>query len=70
MKRELSPWCKAVKHALIDQDMEIWELAEKIGKGRQHVSAVINGRVYAEPTVKLISDALNIPDTACDYLPK
>ncbi len=63
--KPLSPWCKAVKHALIDKDMEVGDLAEKIGKSRSHTSGVINGKIYAEPTVKLISDYLNITDTAC-----
>lgn len=64
MARKLSPWCKAVQKALIDKDMDINDLALKIGKSRQFTSGVVNGRIYAEPTVKLISDLLNITDTA------
>jgi transcriptional regulator with XRE-family HTH domain len=64
MARKLSPWCKAVQCELIKRDMSINDLAEKLGKSRQFVSGVVNGRIYAEPTVKLISDLLNITDTA------
>lgn len=65
MGRVLSPWCKQAKKAMIDQDITVSELAEKIGKTREYTSSVINGRVYAEPVVKEISDVLNIPETAC-----
>ena len=65
MARQLSPWCKMAKHALIDRDMSVADLAMKIGKTREYTSGVVNGRIYAEPIVKLISDDLNIPETAC-----
>jgi hypothetical protein len=42
--------------------MTIEDLACKIGKSRPFTSAVVNGRIYAEPTVKLISDLLNVTD--------
>lgn len=61
MNRKLSPWCKKVKKRLIDLDMTVPELAEKIGLSRGHVSAVVNGRSYSQNTVKLISDELNVP---------
>lgn len=64
MAKILSPWCKAVKKKMIDLDMTIPELAEKIGKSREYTSAVVNGRMISEPTVKAISDELNIPETA------
>lgn len=62
--RVLSPWCKQVQCALINKDMTINDLAKELGKSRQYISAVVNGRTYAEPTVKEISDLLNITDTA------
>lgn len=65
MGKVLSPWCKQAKITMIKLDMSIAELAEKIGKSREYTSAVINGRIYAEPVVKEISDVLNIPETAC-----
>ena len=65
MGKVLSPWCKQVKIAMIELDLTVGELAKKIGKSREYTSAVINGRVYAEPMVKAISDVLNIPETAC-----
>lgn len=60
MARELPGWCKAAKIELVKRDMSITELAEKIGKTREWTSAVVNGRVYSEPTMKEISDYLNI----------
>ena len=65
MRKVLSPWCKQAKIAMIESDLTVEELAKKIGKSREYTSAVINGRVYAEPMVKAISDVLNIPETAC-----
>ena len=65
MRKVLSPWCKQVKIAMIELDLTVGEVAKKIGKSREYTSAVINGRVYAEPMVKAISDVLNIPETAC-----
>ena len=65
MAKSLSPWCKQVKKELIDRDMSVSELAEAIGKTREYTSAVVNGRIYSEPAVKEISDALNITESAC-----
>ena len=31
MKKRLPPWCKLVKHTLIDKDMDVSELATKPG---------------------------------------
>lgn len=49
---------KAVKKVLIDQDMTIADLARKIGYGREHLSAVIHGRVESERAQKVIALAL------------
>lgn len=65
MGKVLSPWCKQVRKELIDRDMTVSELAVEIGKSREYTSAIVCGRVYSEPTVKLISDLLNIHETAC-----
>lgn len=62
MSKPLSPWSKRVKTALIEKDMSIGELATMIGKSRVYVSAIVNGRIYAEPTIKEISDVLNIEE--------
>ncbi len=64
MGRLLSPWCKEAKKTLIDMDMTVAELAQKIGRSREYTSAVINDRIYAEPMVKIISDVLNIKEEA------
>lgn len=62
MAKRLTPWCKAVKIAMIERDITNQELAERIGKDKRYVSAVVNGRVVSEPVIKLISDELNIVD--------
>lgn len=64
MAKVLSPWCKQVKKELIDRDMTISDLAEKVGITRQYASEIVNGRRYAEPAVRAISDYLNIAETA------
>lgn len=68
MGKILSPWCKQAKCELIKRDMSVSDLAEKIGLTREYTSAVINGRIYAEPAVKAISDVLNITETAHSYV--
>lgn len=44
MKQETSQWGKAVKKAVIDHDMTLKQLAEKIGYSNATVSQVVNGR--------------------------
>jgi len=65
MGKMLSPWCKQAKCELINRDMTVSDLAEKVGLTREYTSAVVNGRCYSEPAVKAISDVLNITETAC-----
>lgn len=64
MARKLPKWCKEVKKTLIDKDMTVESLAEKIGKTRIYTSAVVNGRIYSETAVKEISDVLGIAENA------
>jgi plasmid maintenance system antidote protein VapI len=47
---------------MIRRDITVPELAEAIGVTRQYASAIVNGRVIAEPAVKKISDYLGISD--------
>lgn len=49
MKKRLPPWCKLVKHTLIDKDMDVSELATKTGLARPYLSSIINGRIYSQP---------------------
>lgn len=63
---KLRPWCKRVKHEMIDRDINVKELAEDIGMARAYVSSVINGRVVSEPAIKKISSYLGVPDTDDD----
>ncbi len=46
MKRILPTWCKEVKKSMIDDDINVTELAERVGFSRNYVSGVVNGRVY------------------------
>ena len=55
-------WTKAVRHALIDLDMGVNDLAREIGRTRVHVSQTINARGYSAPTIKAICNALDIDD--------
>lgn len=65
MAKQLSPWCKQAKHRMIDLDLSVNEVAEKIGKTREYTSAILNGRVYSEGVVNDISDLLNISNDMC-----
>ena len=56
MKKRLPPWCKLVKHTLIDKDMDVSELATKTGLARPYLSSIINGRIYIQPAVNKVSD--------------
>lgn len=60
MKRILPPWSKEVKKALIDNDMSVTELSEDVGLGREYVSRVVNGTVYAPEIAERISKRLEI----------
>jgi len=54
MKKILSDWSKAIKHAMIDRDMDCKDIAQKFQWSPQYVSALINGRVYfIEPVNRL-----------------
>ena len=60
MKRTLPTWCKEVKKSMIDDDLNVTELAERVGLSRNYVSGVVNGRVYAPEIAKIISKDRNI----------
>lgn len=60
MKRTLPTWCKEIKKSMIDDDLNVTELAERVGLSRNYVSGVVNGRVYAPEIAKIISKDRNI----------
>lgn len=60
-KRILSPWSKAVKKRMIDNDLSTVELAEQLNMSRSHLSSVINGITYSKPAIEKISIALGVP---------
>ncbi len=61
-KKILSDWSKAIKHAMIDQDMDINDIAEKFHWTPQYVSGLINGRIYFIEPVKRLSVFFNIEE--------
>lgn len=61
MKVTLSPWCKAVKKALIDNDMGIKDLAAATGFSRAYVSSIVNNkRVGCFDAERKISEAVGV----------
>lgn len=61
MEVTLSPWCKAVKKALVDKDMLIKDLAKETNFSIQHVSSIINGRrIGCYSAERKISEVLDI----------
>jgi DNA-binding helix-turn-helix protein len=62
MPRVLPNWCKRAKKKMIDLDMSVPELANKVSMTREYTSAIINGRAYSQSAIKSISDVLNISD--------
>ena len=45
---------------MIDDDLNVTELAERVGLSRNYVSGVVNGRGYAPEIAKIISKDRNI----------
>ncbi len=61
MKSTITPWGKCVKKTLIDRDMTLIDLAEKIGYSVTYLSSIINGkRVGCIDAEEKISEELNI----------
>ena len=60
MKRTLPTWCKEVKKSMIDDDLNVTELAGREGLSRNDVSGVENGRGYAPEVAKILSKDRNI----------
>lgn len=58
MKKETSQWSKDVRKAVIDNDMTIKQLAERIGYSVATVSSVINGR-YSNASYQAIAEKIN-----------
>lgn len=53
-------WGKAVKKELIDRDMSVTDLANKLGLSREYVSSVLNGRLRSEHIKEQILDRLGM----------
>ena len=64
MKKNLSPWGKAVKIELINRDWSNQDLADATNLSREYVCAVINERVISPSAIKAISAALGIAEPA------
>lgn len=63
MRKGMPRWCKEVQKSMIDKDMTVEELSNRVHRSRPFVSAIINGRQFSAPTVKIISDVLGVSDT-------
>lgn len=61
-KRPLPQWCKNAHITMTEKDLDTNDVADGIGKTRQYVSSIVNGRVYTEAGVKQISNFLGISD--------
>lgn len=54
MKRKLSPWCKAVKIAMIQKDWGVADLAQAVKMTKEYTSAVINGTGAGKKTCSFL----------------
>lgn len=53
MAEKLSPWCKKAKIAMIQKDIGVSDMAERLGNNRSYISSVLNGRVVSPPIRKM-----------------
>lgn len=53
-------WKKAVKHALVDRDLNMTEFSILLGLSRGHVCSVVSGSLRTPSTQQAISDYLNL----------
>lgn len=56
----LPDWCKRAQIAMIRDDITLDDLAKATGYCRQHINAVINGRLISEKAINNISMCLGI----------
>lgn len=62
MKEATRDWCMDARKAMIDLDMNTGELADKTGYSTQYLNAIICGRCYSPPVMKVISGSLGIQE--------
>ena len=60
MKDATRDWCMNARKSMID--LNTGELAEKTGYSTQYLNAIICGRCYSPPVMKVISGALGIQE--------
>ncbi|GFI16409.1 hypothetical protein IMSAG249_02514 [Lachnospiraceae bacterium] len=60
MKKILSGWSKTIKKLMIDYDMDMADVAQKVRWSTQYTSAIINGRTYQKESVNRISQLFGI----------
>lgn len=60
MKKKLSDWSKEVKIAMIRQDLDTKDVAERMKWSTQYTSSIINGRAYQRDSVNRISQMFDI----------
>lgn len=61
-------WCKAVKKALIDKDLEMNTMAERLGVSRDELSIVVRGKKKDDRIINELNRELGItiPAIPCD----
>ena len=62
MRKVLPMWCKQAKITMIMKDLREQDVTAATGYTRQHVNAVLNGRMASYTAIKRISDLLGISD--------
>ena len=60
---------KAVKHALVETEVSMTELAERLGCTKQNVSTMLRGKNITEANMKKIAEALDC-DLKVEFVPK
>jgi len=51
---------KSIKKTLIDQDINMTQLAKMTGYSRTHLSAIVNGRFHSPRAEKIVAMTLGI----------
>lgn len=60
MKKILSDWSKAIKHEMIDRDMDFHDIAKEFHWTPQYASGLVNGRFYFIEPVNRLSVFFNV----------
>ena len=62
----MNRFTNAARHALVDYDMTVTDLATELGMSRSYISRVISGALYSRPAIEAIADYLEISTDGWD----